>query len=79
MRSPVPEAFERLKQGIDEAEIEIQSADISMVAENTISLDLNGAKKVMRLVDILEEHDDVDAVYSNSDISDDVVSELAKE
>ena len=74
-----PEAFERLKQGIDEAEIEIQSADISMVAENTISLDRNGAKKVMRLVDILEEHDDVDAVYSNSDISDDVVSELAKE
>jgi len=74
-----PDVFERVRKRIEEAEIEIQSADISMVAGNTISLDLNAARKVMRLIDTLEEHDDVDAVYSNSDIPDDVVTELAKE
>ncbi len=74
-----PEAFEAVKKGIEEAEIEIQSADLSMVTDNNISLDLNGARKVMRLIDTLEEHDDVDAVYSNCDIPDDVVAELAKE
>ncbi len=74
-----PDAFEAVKKGIEEAEIEIQSADLSMVADVTVQLDLGGARKVMRLVDTLEEHDDVDAVYSNSDIPDEVLSELAKE
>ena len=74
-----PEAFEEVKKAVEEAEIEIQSADISMVADNLLTLDLDGARKVMRLVDVLEDHDDVDAVYSNTDIPDDVVSQLAKE
>jgi YebC/PmpR family DNA-binding regulatory protein len=74
----LPEAFEAVKQKIEEAEIEIQSADLSMVADNVISLDLDGARKVMRLLDALEDHDDVDAVYSNSDVPDEVVAELAK-
>ena len=60
------------------AEIEISSADLSMVADNEISLDLDSARKVMRLIDALDDHDDVDAVYSNSDIPDEVVAELSK-
>jgi len=50
-----------------------------MLANNSISLDLESARKVKRLIDALEEHDDVDAVYSNSDIADDVVAALAKD
>jgi YebC/PmpR family DNA-binding regulatory protein len=72
-----PSAFERVKKAIEEAEIEIQSADISMVAANNITLDLTGAQKVMKLLDALEDHDDVDAVYSNSDVPDNVIAQMS--
>ncbi|MGD2109707.1 MAG: YebC/PmpR family DNA-binding transcriptional regulator [Phycisphaerae bacterium] len=74
-----PEAYETVKKAIEEAEIAIESADISMVADNLISLDLDRAKKVLRLIDALEDHDDVDAVYTNTDVPDDVVAQLSKE
>jgi len=74
-----PEAYEEVKKAIEDAEIEIQSSDISMVADNLISLDFDAAKKVMRLIDNLEDHDDVDSVYSNTDVPDDVIAQLAKE
>ena len=74
-----PEALENVRRAVGEAEIEIQSADLSMVADNLITLDLNGARKVMRLLDALEDHDDVDAVYSNSDVPDEIIAQLSKE
>lgn len=74
-----PETFETIREAVAAAEIEIQSADLSMVADNLISLDLAGARKVMRLIDALDDHDDVDAVYSNSDVPDDVIAQLSKE
>ena len=74
-----PDAFETVRQVIQEAGIEVQSADLCMVADNEVALDLNGARKVLRLVDALEEHDDVGAVYTNSAIPDDILTQLAKE
>jgi YebC/PmpR family DNA-binding regulatory protein len=74
-----PEVLHDVKQRIEAAGIVVQSADVAMVASSSISLDLATARKVKRLIDALEEHDDVDAVYSNSDIPDDVVAALAKE
>ena len=74
-----PEAFEDVRRAIDEAGIEMASAELSLVADNEVTLDFNTARKVMRLVDHLEDHDDVDAVYSNSDIPDDVMAQLAAE
>ncbi len=73
-----PEAFEMVRDALKAAEIEIASAELSMVAANELSLDLDTARKVMRLIDALEDQDDVDAVYSNSDIPDDVLAELSK-
>ncbi len=74
-----PESFQAVKQAMEDAEIELQSADLSRVADNLVMLDLVTARKVMRLVDALDDHDDVDAVYSNSDIPDDVVAQLSQE
>ncbi len=74
-----PEAFEQVKQAVAAAEIEIESADLRMVAANGITLDLSTARKVIRLIDALEDHDDIDAVYTNIDVPDDVVAQLAKE
>ena len=73
-----PEAFDKVRKSVEEDEIEISSADLSMVADNEISLDLASARKVMRLIEALDDHDDVDEVYSNSDIPDEVVAELSK-
>lgn len=74
-----PEAFEDVKAALANSGIEVASADLSMVADNEVTLDLDSARKVMRLVDALEDHDDVDAVYSNSNIPDDVLTQLARE
>ncbi len=71
--------LEDVGKAITDAGIEFQSADLSMVADNIISLDLDTARKVMRLIDALDEHDDVEAVYSNSTLPDDVVAQLAQE
>lgn len=74
-----PEAFEQVKKAVADAEIEIESADLRMVADTEITLDLDTARKVTRLIDALEDHDDIDAVYSNIDVPDDVLTQLAKE
>ena len=74
-----PEAFEQVRKAVAEAQIEIESADLRMVAETEVTLDLNTARKVTRLIDALEDHDDIDAVYSNIDVPDDVLAQLAKE
>ena len=74
-----PAGFQSIKQAIEDAGIEIQSADISNVAMTTVMLDLNVGRKVMRLIEALEDHDDVEAVYSNADIPDDVAKQLAEE
>ncbi len=74
-----PDRFHDVKQNLETAGVTPQSADLLMVAENNISLDLETARKVRRLIETLDDHDDVDAVYSNSDISDEVMAELSKE
>ncbi len=74
-----PSAFEGVRDAIREAEISIQSADITMVAENNVALDLEAARKVLGLVEALEEHDDVQSVSSNFDIPDEVLAQLAAE
>jgi len=74
-----PQNFERLKKALEEAGIEMASADLSMCAANEITLDLESARKVMRLIDAFEDHDDVQAVYSNSHIPDEVGAQLAQE
>jgi YebC/PmpR family DNA-binding regulatory protein len=75
----IPAAFDRVKRALQEAGIVVQSSDLSMVAQSDVRLDLSSARKVMRLIDTLEEHDDVDAVYSNTDVPDDVIAQLSKE
>ena len=74
-----PELFEWVKEAIAAQQVEIESADLRMVAMNNISLDVEVARKAMRLIDALEDHDDVDDVYSNIDLSDEVVAQLAKD
>ncbi len=56
-----------------------EMAEITMKASTAVDLELDDAQKVMRLVDMLEDLDDVQNVYSNSEFSDEVMQQLAEE
>jgi YebC/PmpR family DNA-binding regulatory protein len=71
-----PSEFDRLKKALEDAGIPIQSSDITNIAANTVKVDLDGARKVVRLIEELEEHDDTESVSSNFDIPDDVLAQL---
>jgi YebC/PmpR family DNA-binding regulatory protein len=60
-----PEDFEAVLEALQKKNFETMSAEISMVAEVDQSLDNDGTAKVLRLIDKLEENDDVQHVYSN--------------
>jgi YebC/PmpR family DNA-binding regulatory protein len=63
-----PEDFEAVLNVLSAKDFETMSAEISMVAEAEISLDNEGTAKALRLVEKLEENDDVQNVYSNIEI-----------
>ncbi len=66
-----PEDFETVFEGMQGKQFEEESAEISMVPETTLSLDEDATKKVLRLIDTLDDHDDVQNIYTNLDIPDD--------
>ena len=66
-----------VRTGIEEAGIAVESSDLTMLPQSTVELDsTEAAKAVLRLVDALEDHDDVQHVYANMDIPDDVLAAL---
>jgi YebC/PmpR family DNA-binding regulatory protein len=69
-----PNLLHSLKDALDGAGIEVLSADSTMVSSTTIEVgDVDEAKKVLRIVDALEDNDDVQDVYGNFDISDEIM------
>ncbi|MDR2433011.1 MAG: YebC/PmpR family DNA-binding transcriptional regulator [Treponema sp.] len=63
-----PEDFEAVINALNAKNFETTSAEISMVADVEVSLDNDGTAKALRLIDKLEENDDVQNVYSNINI-----------
>lgn len=73
------ESFRGVSEALQEADVQLASAEVTMLPQNTIELDRDSAKKVLRLVDALEEYDDVQEVYANFDIPDEILEEISKE
>ncbi|MGL6124439.1 MAG: YebC/PmpR family DNA-binding transcriptional regulator [Shewanella sp.] len=71
-----PVDFYTVKEALDNAHFVADNAEIAMIASTKAELDLETAEKFMRLIDILEDHDDVQEVYHNAEISDDVMASL---
>src|SRR3954465_12680579 len=66
-----PTDLGKLRAALEEAGIEFDSADLTMVPTTVIGLDTEAdARKVLRVIDALEDHDDVQNVYANFDIPD---------
>jgi YebC/PmpR family DNA-binding regulatory protein len=74
-----PEDFVTVRQNLVEAGVAFENAEITMQPQNSIDLDASTAKQTLRLIDALEENDDVQEVYANFDISDEVMSVVAGE
>lgn len=71
-----PADFEQVRQGLVDAGLEPVNAEITFEADTLSPVDRDGAEKVMRLIDFLEDLDDVQEVYTNADIPEDVLEEL---
>jgi len=63
-------AFEKVKNALEEASIEIESAEITMIPSSSIQIEGDDAKQVLALIDLLEDYEDVQNVYANFDIPD---------
>ncbi|MBV1884776.1 MAG: YebC/PmpR family DNA-binding transcriptional regulator [Gammaproteobacteria bacterium] len=70
------EAFGTVLDALKGAGFEPANAEVTMSAETLTTLDLETAEKVLRLIDALEDLDDVQNVYSNAEIPDDVLEQL---
>ena len=72
-----PEAHEAVLQALTKAGIETSSAEIAMVPKNLMKLEGKNAGAMLRLSEALEEHDDVQNVYSNFDVDESEMEALA--
>lgn len=73
-----PEAYTDLESALEAAGIEPDSKQITRIPSNTVELDVDTARKVLRMMEALDDHDDVQSVSSNFNIPDDAMAELAE-
>jgi len=71
-----PEEFARVKHALEAAGYTPSSAEITLVPKSTVPVAGRDAQRVLRLMDALEDHDDVQHVYANFDIPDEVLEQV---
>lgn len=71
------EDFEQVKRALEDQDIEMSVAEISMIPQATVKLEGKQAQQMLKLMEALEDHDDVQHVYANFDIPEEVMSEAA--
>ncbi len=72
-----PSDLAAVRKALDEAGIEMESAEVTQQPTMRVEVDEEVAGKLLRLIDALEEHDDIGAVYANFDVSDEVLERVA--
>lgn len=74
-----PKELENVKSALSEKNIKWETAELAKIPNSTVKLSGSQAKQVLSLVETLEDHDDVQKVYANFDIPDEVLEEIAQE
>ena len=69
-----PETFETVKKALEAKSIKIESAELQMIPENFVKVDGKEAEQVLKLVESLEEHEDVQNVFPNFDIDEKIMA-----
>lgn len=72
----MPQAFEAVKKALENKGIAMESAAVQMIPENTVKASGKEAEQVLKLMEALEEHDDVQNVYANFDIDEKEMANL---
>ena len=73
-----PAAFSTVRDALAEKSVKTVSAEIAMIPTNTIAVARDKAKQVLGLMENLEDHDDVQNVYANFEVSEDILAEMNK-
>ena len=73
-----PAELAAVRDGLVAAGIEFDQAELTMIPKNTVKLEENDARKTMKILDALEDSDDVQEVYGNYDIAEEVLERLAE-
>lgn len=73
-----PDTFTPVGEALEKARIPTEVAEITMIPQNTVELDLETGRAVLKLIDGLEDNDDIQNVMSNFSLSDELVAELSK-
>ncbi|MBI4446234.1 MAG: YebC/PmpR family DNA-binding transcriptional regulator [Acidobacteria bacterium] len=71
------EKFERVKQALEAAGVAIQSSELTMIPQNAVRLEGRKAEQMLKLMETLEDHDDVQNVYANFDIDESEMEAIA--
>lgn len=71
-----PEDFERVKEAIEKSGLRYVVAQVTMVPKTTVGVEGKQAQQVLSLIEALEDHDDVQEVYANFDIADELLESL---
>ena len=66
-------------EGLEAEGLKPEEAKLTMLPKTTLEVSASEAHQVMRLIDVLEDNDDVQQVYSNFDISEEVMAEIMAE
>jgi len=72
-----PSELEQVRVALESAGVPVESAESTMIAKQTVELDSSKARQALRLVELLEDLDDVQRVTANFDIPEDVFAEVA--
>jgi transcriptional/translational regulatory protein YebC/TACO1 len=72
-----PEALKEVRGALEAEGLAIESSEVTQVPKSTIELEGSEAKRLLHLIDVLEELDDVSEVYANFDIPDEVLAAIA--
>ena len=72
-----PDSYEQVKQAVIDGGIETELAELSLVPKNTVRVEGREAERVLTLVGELEDHEDVQNVYANFDIPDEMIDNIA--
>jgi YebC/PmpR family DNA-binding regulatory protein len=72
----IPTDLEAVRRALEAAGVKMESAELTMIPKNTIELDESKARQALRLVELLEDHDDVQRVTANFDIPEALLAEV---
>lgn len=74
-----PSDLEQVRQALETGSLPIMEAEVRRIPQNTVKLDRKQAESMMKLMDAIEEQDDVQKVSANFDIDDEILEELSGE